>query len=70
MARAKLDALHDELGFDLREIDITGDDELESRYRELVPVVELEGEVVCTYYVQPEAFRRKVAQAQAVDESL
>jgi hypothetical protein len=48
----------------LREVDISGDDELEKRYRELIPVVELCGEVVCTYYVQPEAFRRKLAQAR------
>jgi hypothetical protein len=57
--------LQEELGFDLREVDITGDDELEARYRERIPVVEIGGEVVCTYYVQPEPFRRKVARASA-----
>lgn len=51
-------------------MDITGDDELERRYRELIPVVELGGAVVCTYYVQPEPFRRKLAQARSADSSL
>ena len=46
------------------------DDELERRYRELIPVVEIGGEVVCTYYVQPEPFRRKLAQASGGSESL
>jgi glutaredoxin len=63
-AKAQLDELRDELGFELDEIAIDGDPELESRYRELIPVVEIDGERVCTYYVQPEPFRRKLA-AQA-----
>jgi glutaredoxin len=63
-ARAKLLELRDELGFELVEIAIDGDAELESRYRELIPVVEIDGERICTYYVQPEPFRRKLAAAQ------
>ena len=63
-ARAKLLELRDELGFGLAEIAIDGDAELESRYRELIPVVEIDGERICTYYVQPEPFRRKLAAAQ------
>ena len=35
--------LRDELGFELEEIDIGGDPELEARYRELLPVVEIDG---------------------------
>jgi glutaredoxin len=70
LARARLDELQDELGFELRDVDITGDDELEARYRERIPVVEIGGEVVCTYYVQPEPFRRKLAQASGESESL
>jgi glutaredoxin len=67
-AEAKLAELRDELGFELVEIMIDGDAELESRYRELIPVVEIDGELVCTYYVQPEPFRRKLAAAQAAAE--
>ena len=64
-ARAQLAELRAELEFDLREVDIGGDEELEARYRELIPVVELDGERVCTYYVQAEPFRRRFAAAQA-----
>ena len=56
-------ALRDELGFDLREVDITGDPALEAEYREWLPVVEVDGRRRFTYYVQPDAFRRAVAQA-------
>ncbi|HEY8235053.1 MAG TPA: glutaredoxin family protein [Gaiellaceae bacterium] len=68
-AKAQLDELRDELGFALVEIAIDRDPELESRYRELIPVVEIDGERVCTYYVQPEPFRRKLAAAQAAAET-
>jgi len=54
--------LQQELGFELREVDIGGDPELEARYRELIPVVEINGEQAFTYYVHPEAFRRRIAQ--------
>jgi hypothetical protein len=64
-AKAQLAELRDELGFELVEIAIDRDPELESRYRELIPVVEIDGERVCTFYVQPEPFRRKLAAAQA-----
>ena len=55
--------LRDELGFDLREVDITGDPALEAEYREWLPVVEIDGRRRFTYYVQPDALRRAVAQA-------
>jgi hypothetical protein len=45
--------LQAELGFALREVDITGDDALEAEYREWLPVV------------QVDALREAVAQAEA-----
>ena len=63
-AREQLNTLRDELGFELDEVTIDGDAELEARYRESIPVVEIDGERACTYYVQPEPFRRKLAAAQ------
>jgi glutaredoxin len=63
-ARATLEGLRAELEFELEEIDISGDAELESRYRELLPVVEIDGEQVFTYYVHVDAFRRRLAQAR------
>jgi glutaredoxin len=47
--------------FELEEIDITGDPELERRYREHIPVVEIDGERAFTYFVHPEALRRRLS---------
>jgi hypothetical protein len=46
--------------FELEEVDIGGDPELEAAYREWLPVVEIDGERVFVYYVDPVAFRRKI----------
>ena len=64
-ARATLAHLREELGFELDEVDITGVPELEQRYREWLPVVEIAGERAFVYFVDPAAFRRKLAQARA-----
>jgi glutaredoxin len=60
-ARAQVAALREELGFELDEVDIGGDPELEARYREWLPVVEIDGVRAFAYYVPPDAFRRKLA---------
>jgi hypothetical protein len=57
--------LQAELGFELREIDIGGDDALEAEYREWLPVVEIDGRRRFTYHLQVDAFRRAVAQPSA-----
>ena len=59
-ARDVLRAELGEGGFD--EVDITGDDELERRHREWLPVVEIGGERAFVYFVDPAALRRKLAQ--------
>ena len=51
----------DEAGVDYDEVDITGDPELEARYREWLPVVEIDGERAFVYFVDPAAFRRRIA---------
>jgi hypothetical protein len=56
--------LRAEAEFELEEVDISGRPELEERYREWLPVVEIDGERVFTYYVHADAFRRKLAQAR------
>jgi glutaredoxin len=63
VARGLVAGLREELGFDLREVDISGDPALEEAYREWLPVVEIDGRRRFTYRVQPDAFRRAVAQA-------
>ena len=62
-ARQVLDDARAHVEFDLREVDITNDEELEASYREWIPVVEIDGRRRFTYFVQPDAFRRAVAQA-------
>jgi Glutaredoxin-like domain (DUF836) len=60
-----LAAVRAEAAFDYEEVDIGGDPALEARYRELLPVVEIDGVRAFTYFVHPEALRRKLAQARA-----
>jgi glutaredoxin len=63
-ALAQVRTLRDELRFELEEVAIDGDAELEAAYRELIPVVQIDGERVFTYYVHEAAFRRRVEAAQ------
>jgi hypothetical protein len=58
-----LRALHGELRFELREVDISGDPALEARYREWLPVVEIDGERAFVYHVDPGGFRRRLNRA-------
>ncbi|MDE3189967.1 MAG: glutaredoxin family protein [Acidobacteriota bacterium] len=65
-ALGQVRSLRDELGFELREVDITGDAALEAEYREWLPVVEIDGRRRFTFHVQPDALRRALgAVAQA-----
>ncbi|MGZ4300310.1 MAG: glutaredoxin family protein [Gaiellaceae bacterium] len=50
-----------EVPFELETVDIGGDPELEARYREWLPVVEIDGERAFVYYVDSGALRRKLA---------
>ena len=50
-----------ESGAPFEEVDIGGDPELEAAYREWLPVVEIDGERSFVYFVDPAAFRRKLA---------
>ena len=59
-AEAQLDALRDELGFELDKVSIDGDPELEARYREWLPVVEIDGERAFVYFVDEQALRRRL----------
>ena len=59
-ARDELGALSAELGFPVEEIDITGVPELERRYREWIPVIEVAGQEVSHYRVDAAALRHKL----------
>ncbi|HEX4747638.1 MAG TPA: glutaredoxin family protein [Gaiellaceae bacterium] len=49
-----------ELGFELALVDISGVPELEERYRELLPAVEIDGELGFTYFVDAAALRERL----------
>ena len=49
-----------ELGFELELVDIGGDPALEARFRELLPVVEIDGRVEFTFFVEPAALRARL----------
>jgi glutaredoxin len=53
------------LGIPVREVDISGDPELEARYREHIPVVSVDGETAFTYVVSPTLLERRLRDAQA-----
>ena len=50
-------------GVEHEAVDITGVPELEERYREWLPVVEIDGERAFVYYVDEPALRRKLSQS-------
>ncbi|MGH3008243.1 MAG: glutaredoxin family protein [Gaiellaceae bacterium] len=62
-ARRVVSAAQDELGFELREVAIDGDEALEAEYREWIPVVEIDGKRRFVYHVHPDALRRAVVGA-------
>jgi glutaredoxin len=47
--------------FELREIDIEGDDELHARFLERIPVVEVDGTIVAELHVERAELRRALA---------
>ncbi len=59
-ARRVLERVRADVPFDLEEVDITGDPDLERRYRERIPVVEIDGEEAFAFFVHPDALRRRL----------
>jgi glutaredoxin len=59
-ARRVLEQVRADIPFELDVIDITDDADLERRYRERLPVVVIDGEEVFTYFVYPDALRRRL----------
>jgi glutaredoxin len=49
------------VAFDLDVVDVGGDAELEARYREQLPVIEVDGARAFTYFVDAEALRARLA---------
>ena len=59
-ARRVLERVRSEVPFEIEEVDITGDEELESRYRERIPVVLVNGEEAFSLFVHPDGLRRRL----------
>jgi hypothetical protein len=59
-AQRVLAAVREEIPFRLVEIAIDGDPELERAYRERIPVVAVDGQEAFTYFVHPDALRRRL----------
>jgi glutaredoxin len=55
-----LERLQAELGFDLSERDITADDALHRAYLERIPVVEVNGEELCEFFVEEALVRERL----------
>ena len=59
-AVATLRAIQPELGFELADVDITGDEQLHRAYFERIPVVLLDGEELCEYFVEEAVVRERL----------
>jgi len=60
-ARAELEVLRsDGVDFRLDEVNIETDDELHSRFLERIPVIELEGEIVCELGLDADGLRARI----------
>jgi glutaredoxin len=59
IARVDLERLREELGFEVEEVDITGDPDLERRYRTLLPVIEADGEQISVFRVEEAELRAR-----------
>ena len=60
-ARAGLERLRaDGVDFELDEVNIETDDELHSRFLERIPVIELEGEIVCELWLDADGLRARI----------
>ena len=56
-----VEEVHADVSFELELVDIGGDPELERRYREHLPVVEIDGERAFTYFVDSDALRGRLS---------
>lgn len=62
-AERVLEQVRRERPFALERVVIDGDPALERRYRERIPVVEIDGREAFTYFVHPAALRRALDEA-------
>jgi glutaredoxin len=59
-AMTALEQLRAELGFELRELDITADEELHRAFFERIPVIALDGEELSDYFLDEAVLRERL----------
>jgi glutaredoxin len=59
-AMAALEGLRAELGFELRELDITADEQLHRAHFERIPVIALDGEELSDYFLDEAVLRERL----------
>ena len=66
-ARAGLERLRaaEGLDFEVEEVDIEADDGLHARFLERIPVVELDGEIVCELYLDADGLSTRLGTLSA-----
>jgi glutaredoxin len=62
---ASLDELRVELGFDYAVVDVDDEPALAERYGPLVPVLSLDGEPICHYFLDLPALKARLAAVAA-----
>ncbi len=65
-ALEELGELRCELGFEIVELDITADEALHRAYFERIPVILLDGEELCEYFVDAEELRARLQASSTV----
>jgi glutaredoxin len=63
-ALAALQPLREELGFELIERDITRDDVLHRAYLERIPVIAVDGDELCDYFVDIDLLRARLGRSE------
>ena len=64
-AREVLEAARAEVPFELEEVDIGGHEELEAKYREWLPVVEIDGDRAFVYFVDRDSLVRRLNRSSS-----
>jgi hypothetical protein len=61
LCEAALEVVREVCGRAFELVEIDGEPELEARYREHLPVLEIDGERAFTFFVEPDALRERLA---------
>lgn len=63
--RQALEPWRHRFGFEVTFVDIEGNEELERRFGERIPVLMLGGEEICHYFLDPDALAAKLGNAMS-----